>query len=213
MLISVVLSTFNRRTALARTLQCIFAQQLATSQFEIIVVDDGSSDDTWEYLAALESEGRLRAHRHSLQGLAASRNRGLADAHAPIVIFLDDDLTFENDLLAVHLEKHRGQPDSETAVIGAVLPAGDARTSASRWTSTWLRSSYQTYSHDPDKLRHFGVNCSAPRRLLAEMGGFDESFVGAHEDIELGFRMRQRGTRFIFAPHAIARHAFGLLIP
>ncbi|MGB9616090.1 MAG: glycosyltransferase family 2 protein [Desulfomonilaceae bacterium] len=84
--VSVVIPTYNRLSLLKQTVQSVRSQSF--HDFEIIVVDDGSTDDTWDWLA---SQSDIRAFRQTNQGIAASRNAGIAKALAPWVAFLDHD--------------------------------------------------------------------------------------------------------------------------
>src|SRR6266508_28055 len=89
-LLSVVLCTFNRADVVVRTLDAVLAQE--GIDFEVVVVDDGSTDATPETLAAVaERDRRVRPVRQANAGLSVARNTGLAAAAGAWVVFLDDD--------------------------------------------------------------------------------------------------------------------------
>jgi len=104
---SVVVPTFNRVQLLARTVRAFLAQEGVS--FELIVVDDGSSEPTPEVLAGLR-DPRLRVLRQSNAGLAAARNAGLAQAQGQYVLFNDDDVVPEAGFLRAHLRFHQRYP-------------------------------------------------------------------------------------------------------
>ena len=101
---SVVIPTFNRAQLLARTVQAFLVQEEVS--FELIVVDDGSSDSTPEVLAGFR-DPRLRVLRQPNAGLAAARNAGLAQAQGRYVLFNDDDVVPEAGFLRAHLGLHQ----------------------------------------------------------------------------------------------------------
>jgi glycosyltransferase involved in cell wall biosynthesis len=100
--ISVIIPTFNRRDLVSRALASVLLQEDA--DFEVLVVDDRSTDGTYDALRSL-GDPRVRVLRQpSNRGVSAARNRGIAEARAPWVAFLDDDDFWAEDRLARHLE-------------------------------------------------------------------------------------------------------------
>ena len=177
--VSVVVPTFQRRELVGKAVASVLAQTYR--DFELIVVDDGSTDGTREALAGLD--GRLRYEWQENAGVAAARNRGLELSRAPIVAFLDSDnrwLFDHLDLLVAVLDRH---PE---AVLATTCPrftiGGDERAEDSRLHDHWPR--VFTYG------RHAGfISGVAIRREAVEtVGGFDERFrVG--EDTDLFVRL------------------------
>src|SRR5262245_36251712 len=101
--IAAILPTRDRGQLLPRVLAGLWRQSLAFERFEVIVVDDGSTDDT---LAVLEALGRglpLHVFRQKASGTAAARNLGVWAARAPILVFIDDDNAPDPWLLETHL--------------------------------------------------------------------------------------------------------------
>ena len=95
--VSVVIPTYNRKQVLAKTLEALDGQTLDAGLFEVIVVDDGSSDGTGELVESFQGGFDLRCERCQNGGLAAARNRGLALATHDVVVFLDDDVVPERE--------------------------------------------------------------------------------------------------------------------
>ena len=101
--VSVVVPTRNRGGVIADTVDAALAQHGV--EVEVLVVDDGSTDDTWAWLSARASEPRLRPLRHTVnRGVAAARNTGVAAARGGCVAFLDDDDLWSPDKLATQLD-------------------------------------------------------------------------------------------------------------
>ncbi len=133
--ISVIIPTYNRRQWLDEILASIAIQSLPFEQFEVIVVDDGSKDETSE-VAKKPFPFQLRYFYQTNQGDAAARNLGAAQSQAEFLVFLDDDIILEKDFLANLLAEHAGRPnriivgadtlwveDANPMAIGAVPPS------------------------------------------------------------------------------------------
>ena len=106
--VSVIIPTYNRSALLLETLGSVFAQTFA--DYEVIVVDDGSPDDTQAVLAPLVAEGRVRSLTQANGGLSAARNTGLAEARGEFVAWIDDDDLWPADKLAVQVAALRARP-------------------------------------------------------------------------------------------------------
>jgi GT2 family glycosyltransferase len=205
--VSVVVPTYNRCASLRRMLESLALQSLPASSFEVIVVDDGSTDGTADVLAALELPFTVTPVRQANQGPAAARNRGVAQARAELIVFLDDDTVPQPDLLERHVQIHEAQPDA--VVIGPmVAPSGWPRPAWVRWEEEILDVQYQAmvageWECTPRQL--YTANASLSRTRFLASGGFDTTFKRA-EDVELAYRMRDRGAHFIFCPEAVVHH-------
>src|SRR5690349_4215825 len=116
--LAAVICTRNRASLLRRTLASLVSQTLARSAFEVVVVDDGSSDETRAVIADFAAVLRLRAVSQRHAGLASAKNHGLFVARAPIVFFMDDDDLAHPELLARHVQAHRQHPAPTTAILG-----------------------------------------------------------------------------------------------
>ena len=206
--ISVIIPTFNRWPILAETLGALGRQTMR--EFDVIVVDDGSTDGTWEALEAWQREHpgvAVKAIRQPNLKPGRARNRGLREATGDLVLFLGDDIIPEPDLLAQHLTKHRAVGET----IG-VLGFTD-------WDRTRMRvtpflefvnsdGAQFAYGHFRDGrdiyfTGFYTSNISLPRWVLGEEP-FHPAFTFVDwEDIELGYRLSLRGLRLIY--HAAAR--------
>jgi GT2 family glycosyltransferase len=205
--ISVIVPTFNRRERLARVLDALSRQE-CDAPFEVIVVSDGSTDGTDEYLRRLDTPLDLRVHFQPNSGPAAARNRGVASARSELVLFIDDDVVPARDLVRAHLESHR-RLGPRTVVIGPMRDPEDHRmTSWVAWEQEMLAKQYEAMEAGRWRAtarQFYTGNASLPVDLLRRAGGFDTRFSRA-EDIELAFRLHDRGVAFEYEPDATGWH-------
>lgn len=208
--VSVVIPTFNRRRILDEVLAALDGQ-LGAPPFEIVVVDDGSTDGTFEWLEGRTAARPVRLLRQTNRGPAAARNRGVAEAAGRLVAFLGDDTVPEPGWLAAHWAVHRGHPgEPRLAVIG--YTGWHPRMRLTRFLR-YINEQGPQFGYalirDPGNVPFnffYTSNLSLPRELLLEEP-FDESFPHpAWEDIEASFRLFRRGLRLVYEPQARVRH-------
>lgn len=115
---SLIIPTYNKLPRLRLTLASLRLQKLDPQQFEIIVVDDGSDDETESYCRSgvLPSNGRYIRQRHA--GRASARNHGLQEAQNDILVFVDDDLLLGPSFLETHL---RWQEKELSIIHGKIM--------------------------------------------------------------------------------------------
>ena len=209
---SVVIPSYNRRDTLEMVLQGLERQTVPKTAFEVIVVLDGSEDDSAAMLAEWQSSGRLphlRWHWQPNSGQASARNTGVRLAQAPVVVFLDDDVVPEPELLAVHLGWHEQR--GSLAVLGDCLVAREELSSLCHlgaW-AWWEDLFYQRAlpGRQPTYHDFCTGNVSLRREDFNRVGGFDTDFRGyGREDYELGYRLLRAGVRFIIDRSARAWH-------
>ncbi len=211
---SVVMPTFNRREALARTLAAYAQQAPATPTFEVVVVDDGSTDGSAELLASWPVDRfPIQVTQQGNRGPAAARNRALALASGEIVLFTGDDIEPATDFLVRHDAAHRASPDGRTAFFGRIAwPARLATTATMRHvTGRGAQQFSFHYLEDGGEYdyRHFyTANVSVSRALLMrEPGPFSEDFpAAAFEDAELAYRLTRHGLKLRYLAGALAWH-------
>ena len=205
--LSVVMATFNRRSILPRTLESIFAQDLPANEYELIVVVDGSSDGTVEYLRSLRPPCTLHIIEQPNRGLAIALNRGISAARGEIVLLMDDDLVLHSSNFRSHLQAHHGDP---LVVHGPVYVAEDsADTFATEWIREVVADEVKRWERGwtwPDDA-NIDPNYSVPRAALLAAGGYDESFKW-RQNTELGVRLAKMGIRTVYEPGAIAHHLY-----
>jgi glycosyltransferase involved in cell wall biosynthesis len=193
MRISVVIATKDRSSYLARALASL-EQQVGAPSFEVVVADNGSSDDT-RGVAERQSARGFYPVRYVYEPEAnrgKARNRGLAAASGFLVVFVDDDVQLPPGFLAAHEAAHGA---AGLVVNGPIMNVAsyDDRP----------KPAFTNYS------RAFLCTCnvSLPRAAIDAVGGFDEAFrLYGWEDTELGVRLRESGMRWRFAWDAYLWH-------
>jgi glycosyltransferase involved in cell wall biosynthesis len=207
--LGIVIPTRNRVTKLERTLQSLLAQTTPLQDFEVVVVDNGSSDNTPELLR--QYGGRFanwKCLKQTKPGAAAARNCGIESCKSQILLFLDDDVIAEPDLVQQHLNGHLRHPGA--AVLGYVRNGWSENDSAFRWILSHKELIHSFQFPDPLSVpfQHlYTCNASVPREALLKAGLFDERFVGAaFEDTDLGYRLKRSGCPLVFNAHATVTH-------
>jgi len=206
--LSIIVPTYNRRVSVCRLLHALNDQTQPCDRFEVLVIDDGSDDGTLETLRSLKTRYALRLLEQPHHGPAEARNLGVANAAADLVLFLDDDVVPGPDLVAIHLATHAAEGPG-AVVIGPMLPPhGWARSPWVRWEEEKLQSQYDAMLDGEwaaTERQFYTANSSLQREWFLGAGGFDARFKRA-EDVELGYRLRNVGARFVFTPAAEVMH-------
>jgi GT2 family glycosyltransferase len=207
-LVSVVIPTYNRLPRLQRVLGALARQTCPPEQFEVVVVSDGSTDGTDEYLATATHPFTFRYCTQANAGPAAARNRGVEMALAPLVLFIDDDVVATPTLVEQHLASHC-RSGKDAVVIGPMITPPDFQMRPwVLWEQTMLYKQYDAMNAGvfAATFRQFYTgNASLSRARLVEAGGFDTRFRRA-EDVELSYRLDRAGMHFVWNPDAIGHH-------
>jgi len=211
MKLSVIIPTHERTDALRRTLEALAAQTLPEDLFEVIVVDDGSGEETRAALRDLRGRFDFALIEKQQGGLASARNAGAGRAQGEILHFLDDDVVPDAATLREHVETHEAA--GEAVVVVGSLPFPEQM---GRDPFLWYleRSGHYDLYEDPGKypggrppLPPLNGNSSLPRELFDRIGRYDEGFKQyGGEDLELGYRLARAGTRFVYNPRAVGWH-------
>jgi GT2 family glycosyltransferase len=206
--LSIVIPSRNRREVLLETLARL-ARQDVSDRFEVIVVDDGSSDGT---SAALQSSDwptfDLVPFHQDHRGQATARNLGVSRARGEVCLFLGDDMWPPQDLVRRHLRFHAAHPDREAALLGRAQWAPETLpTPFMRWLEGGIQFEFGAISdrQDVEPRFFYTANVSVKTELLRDVGGFDESLRDG-EDIELGFRLQRAGMRLVYDPETFVDH-------
>ncbi len=202
--------TYNRRALLERVVESILRQSLPREAYELIVVDDGSTDGTAELGAELAARGNVRFVRGEHRGVAAARNLGIRQAAGDLVAFTDDDCLVPDDWLTRLADGYVRHPEV-AGVGGGITPPSDllARSAIARYELHVTRELYG--ARDAEVLGGFDCpaggtnNMSYRRSALLDAGGFDEGFPPFvwGEDADLKRRITQRGGRLLYVPVAV----------
>jgi glycosyltransferase involved in cell wall biosynthesis len=204
MFLSVVIPTYNRLPILEKCLRALEQQQLEAliSAYEVVVVDDGSTDDTVNWLLLNGSEfPHVRLVQQDHGGPAEGRNRGVDHARGDVIVFIDSDLVVTESFLISHARRleqtwqQRG--DRLCFTYGAVINTAN----------------FDDPTREPHKLSdlswaYFATgNVGIDREVLERSGLFDTRFrLYGWEDLELGERLRRMGVVLVRCPEAVGYH-------
>ena len=191
--ISIVMATYNRVALLRQQIQCLLDQSLPLACYEIIVVNDGSTDGTAEYLRELEAQyPNVTALLQHNRGPAAARNLGVSQARGRILAFTDDDCQASHDWLLT----------IQHTFTNADVLAVQGKTVTDRRRMTPL--THQVINEYGDTSI---PTCNAAYRqdVFVDAGGFDTGFPFQNEDADLAWRVRERG-RVLFVPEMLMHH-------
>jgi len=196
----VIIPTRARGDILRRTLDALRRQSV--SGFEIVVVIDGADQDPPAF------EGiRVVVQDHGGPGKA--RNTGVAASDAPLLLFLGDDIVPTPDLVRQHLALHERHPDPADAAMGHIDWHPETGVNRMlRWMD-WSGAQFDFRSisgSDAGWGRFYSSNVSLKRSLFEAAGGFDEAFVYYYEDLDLAWRLHERGLRLHYVRDARGEH-------
>ncbi|MFH0793854.1 MAG: glycosyltransferase, partial [bacterium] len=196
--VSVVVATYNG----GRTLRnCLLSLgRLCYPNFEIVVVDDGSTDNTWEILSDFKD---VRVITQPNRGLSAARNAGISAATGEIVAFTDSDCVADPDWL-YHLVATMRR-ESAAGVGGPNLTPAENRLVAKCIALAPGHATHVLLS--PTEAEHVpGCNMAFRRDALLEVGGFDPVFTKAGDDVDIIWRLQELGRRVVFSTGGFVWH-------
>ena len=205
MFFSVIIPTYNRQPILAKCLAALENQQLTdakVSGYEVVLVDDGSTDGTLEWLTARAAAfSHVRCFSQNHQGPAAARNLGVQQAKGDTIIFIDSDLVVTGHFLQGHAD---------------ALVKGEKQLNSDRlFTYGWVINTcnFDNPTSEPYKITDFSAayfatgNVAIARKWLEQAGLFDTRFqLYGWEDLELGVRLKKLGLKLIKCPTAVGYH-------
>ena len=200
---SVIIPTHNRHDRLLETLSYLKAQRLDPREYEIIVVDDGSTPPV--VIQEADAGPTIRLQRTEGVERSAARNRGARIAAGEILIFTDDDITVDGDFVAMHLQAQREWPGA--LAVGAVsLPAESMTKPFARFRQRLEQQNVpRARGLTPSGNLCTAANMSIPRDSFQKLGGFDGS-IASSEDQDLALRHTRRGGQIVFLPEAMGVH-------
>lgn len=211
--VSVVISTFNRADDLSDTLESLRAQESGGVRYEVIVVDNNSTDRTRDVIQSRIANGdsHLRYLFEGRQGVSCGRNAGIRAAHAPIIAFTDDDVLVAPTWIANIKRAFDANPDVDY-LSGKMLPVYAADPPPWLTPSNSGPCTIRDRGDEPiySKAGHFfpgwaTVNLAFRRDMLSRVGPFAEDFFRG-EDLELIVRVWGANGRGMYTPDVIVRH-------
>ena len=201
--LAVIVCTHNRAALLEQTLRSLANQTVSKGVYEIIVVDDGSTDDTRHLISALSRDVRMMYAYQRNAGLASAKNHGVFLATAPLLLFMDDDDLAAPSLVEHHLRTHDRFPEERYAVLGHTSLGPDAAGDPLMHFVTEVGCCLFAYpqlrdGQVADFTFFWGGRSSCKRAFLLDHGVFNPVFRFGCEDIELGYRLSKHGFQVVY---------------
>lgn len=211
--LSVVVPTYNRQAILRKTLLAFASQTAPPDRFEVLVVDDGSSDDTLRMLERFKAPFALRVFTQQHQGANAARNLAIREARGELVLLTGDDMIPEPTFVEAHITFHAEHPDELDAMLGFI-----------DWSPEITVTPFMRFLVSPDGGHQFSFhlaqdgkadfrlfytsNISLKRSLLDKQPMvFDPDFTyPAYDDTELGYRLSKQGMKIHYNAKATTNH-------
>ncbi len=232
---TVIVPTYNRSELLRHTLESLRRQRLPRDEFEVFVVDDGSSDDTADVVDEYRGMLNLRYFFQEDKGfrVAKARNTGIAHANGEICVFIDSGLLLHSGFLQAHLASHRASSvpqavigyiygltvdDEDIDSLAAAIDASDPDTTIEQMREQRVHLDireefYEKYDNDDFAglpapwVVFWSGNTSVRTDQLRAVGAFDEAFTTwGGEDTDLGYRLHHAGVRFVVNRDASSIH-------
>lgn len=196
---SVIIPAYNASRTISQCLTALHRQSLSQDAYEIIVVDDGSADETPEIIKQFP----VRCIRQKNQGPATARNRGAYEARGEIILFTDADCVPRSNWIE---EMLRPFSDPEvTAVKGAYRT--NQKSLAAKFAQVEFEERFTMLEKVPSIDMVDTYSAAYRKSVFLSLGGFDPSFpVANNEDTELSYKMSKAGHRMVFNPLAIVYH-------
>ena len=208
-------------------LQGLSFQDLNKEEFEVIIINDGSVDDTMSVINSFKNEIDIKYIYEENSGQATARNKGIAVAKNEVILFLDDDILVGPELVRKHVEVH--EKNRKSVVLGRInlIPASNYEKVAELvdqngyknalsqmspyvckdWYLDMVESIYRKGLLEIAWICFTGGNSSIEKKDLLDLGGFDTGFYRwGPEDIELGYRCMKAGLSFIYCQDLVGYH-------
>lgn len=230
---SIIIPTYNRSEILSYTLESILRQSIDLNEIEVIVADDGSSDDTKEVVLRYQSKLKLKYVRQEDQGYraGAARNLGIRSAESPVCIFLDNGILLSSQAIEAHLNVHE-QSEEACTVIGYIYgfdddnvhneelyrlvdynnPDESIRLLQEQGILDNREPLYRELGDDLSKwpapwVIFWSGNISVKTEVLFRVGLFDEYYTTwGGEDTDLGLALEKHHVRFVLSRQADSIH-------
>lgn len=217
--ISVIICSYNRRDYIIQAIDSLYHQTLPRSRYEVIVVDNNSTDDTESlcrtYIAA-HADYNIRYMNEPRQGASFARNTGAAVARSPLLAFMDDDAVAEKDFLERIVLFFDTHPDA-TGMGGRIIPAYEP--AEPKWMSHYVSSLVGNFEYSktvtlfrPGKYP-LESNMIVRKEAFDAVGGFNTLLPGVKGTLRIGgegkdffYRLQDRGSKIYYDPSVIVHH-------
>jgi len=215
--VSVIVATYNRCETIRGTIDSLMSQECEGVEYEVIVVDNNSTDDTRRTIEQLRNQPgyeNLHYFFEEQQGVSYARNRGIAAARAPLLAFTDDDIRPSHDWVKSIRAGFERFPQVD-CVGGKVLPEIGTEFPAWLTSKHWTPLALMDLGDEPIELHVdtgaglVGANMAVRAAALQEVGAFQPQLqrvkggIGSLEDHELQLRLSAAGKRLLYLPEVV----------
>lgn len=212
MKISVVICTYNGQKHIRRTLQSLVQQSLPASDYEIIVVNNNSTDATQSIVQQVIQNHPQHYITHYLEpskGLSFARNKGIAVAQSPIIVYIDDDAVANTTFLEAHLKVYEQHNDA-VAAGGKVIPEYSSG-EAPKWLTTYVDGvfSLRDLGDEPQRFHKkypAGCNMSFKKEALQSIGGFNNNIKYRSDEKFVFLNLLAQKGAIYYTPSSVAIH-------
>lgn len=205
---SVIIPTRNRRALLMRTLDSLDHQDVSPQEFEVMVVLDGTEDDSEAWLQARQARHSLRWVSQQQAGLAGARNTGARHAANDVLLFYDDDMEADRGLVRAHLAAHLAHADVIVQGYYPMAPAYLRGGVALAYDRAHRQAIAALEASSGGALGIWGGNISVRSGTFFKVGAFDPKNFREYgaEDTDFGLRAAAAGVPMVLARDAVALH-------
>lgn len=212
--ISVVVCTYNRDKFIGRSLECLANQTLDKEYYEIIVIDNNSTDQTASIVMTFINDHaglNIRYVFEEKKGLSFARNRGISESNGIIITFIDDDAEAVQGFLETVYKFLKDRPDI-SGVGGKVKPVYPGGIEPS-WMNRYLNGFVGKVDHGDmpvlytEKMKYpAGCNMSYRKEILVKAGGFNNKLTFRSDDKDIFYRVREISGKVYYLPQAEVHH-------
>jgi len=198
--VSIIIPTFNRQKSLIRMLESLFTQTIPQENFEIIIVNDGSTDDTEKIILDLiKSHPNINYIKQSNKGIASARNKGIINSNGDIIGFTDDDCIVDPSWIENAVESLKNP--AFCGVQGKTLP--ESKIDQKKLIFHYVHAVKNT---GKEKSKSYQTcNIFHRKKVLNEISGFDEKLRYGSDD-DLAFRLIRKGYKIHFDENVLVYH-------
>lgn len=214
MKLSVVVPVYNQEETISKTIDALLSQSFLHKNYEVIMIDDGSVDETFNVLKNIQKKNKRKikilktVKKH---GRGAARNLGIGRAENDIIVLIDGDIIVTRNFLEEHFKWHTKHPEENFAMVGQTTWSPELKTTS---FMNWLEHGGRLVDFDKLKpnqevdYKHFYTgNTSFKRKFLIKNGLFDENFErNIFEDLELAYRLKDKGLKIFYNPNVLGYH-------
>ncbi len=212
MKISVIICTYNGQKHIRRTLQSLVQQSLPASDYEIIVVNNNSTDATENLVKQFiqtHPQSNIAYYIEPSKGLSFARNKGIAVAQSPVIVYIDDDAEANATFLEAHVEVYEKNQDA-VAAGGKVIPEYSSG-EVPKWLTSYVDGvfSLRDLGDNPQRFHKkypAGCNMSFKKEALQSIGGFNNNIKYRSDEKFVFLNLLEHKGVIYYTPSSVAIH-------